>query len=243
MRRLTLYFLQYSGSLQCDSLSGETKVTSYRYLMEEQEEVRTTRLTEFALEQDLNTFLVPSMAGSTSACCQQLNLIDMIQPAQWPSPVWRNNSFSRGLKDTATMYYPNKINTNEKDQGYCCRRSSWRKHKGPTSRGIYRGSIWEDRRIFWQNFPAAVYSHITINKKGTTMEFSVRAWTWTFWSCGTMTGDAVWNTPSTPSTAKSKLPSTSRSALTSFSLSLAPPMLHRNPTLSTSSEGTTRSHR
>lgn len=75
MRRLTLYLLQYSGSLQCDSLSGETRVTSYRYLMEEQEEVRTTRLTELALEQDLSTFVVPCMAGSIRACCQQLNLI------------------------------------------------------------------------------------------------------------------------------------------------------------------------
>lgn len=77
MTKLTSYRLQYSMSLQCDSLSGEERVASYRYLMEEQEEVNTTRLTELAFEQDLSTFFVPSMAGSISVCCKQLNLVSI----------------------------------------------------------------------------------------------------------------------------------------------------------------------
>ena len=48
----------------------------------------------------------------------------------------------------------------------------------------------------------------------------------TGWTCGSLavkkTGDAVWKTPWHPSTAESKDPSSSKSALNNWSLSLAP---------------------
>lgn len=68
-KRITRCILQYSGSLQWDSLSGETSVASSRYRMEEHEEVRTTRFTDLALAQDLITFAVPLMHGSTRVAC------------------------------------------------------------------------------------------------------------------------------------------------------------------------------
>lgn len=65
----TLYRLQYSVSLQCDSLSGEIAAGSSWYLIAEQVEVRTTRFTELALLQELSTFTVPLIAGLIIVSC------------------------------------------------------------------------------------------------------------------------------------------------------------------------------
>lgn len=76
----TLWSLQYSGSLQCDSLRGETCWTSWRYLIEEQEEVSTTLFTLLAFLQELITFNVPFIHGSINVACNILanqELVDM----------------------------------------------------------------------------------------------------------------------------------------------------------------------
>lgn len=68
---LTLWFLQYSASLQCDSLRGEICWMSARYLIAEQEEVNTIFLTVVAFAHDFRTFRVPFILGSIKLACKK----------------------------------------------------------------------------------------------------------------------------------------------------------------------------
>lgn len=71
---ITLWRLQYSRSVQWDSLRGHTCCTSSRYLMEEQEEVSTKCFT-VAFTQELSTFKVPFIQGSIKFCCNIIQII------------------------------------------------------------------------------------------------------------------------------------------------------------------------
>lgn len=71
----TLYLLQYSGSLQWDSLRGDASSASNLYLIEEQDEVKTTLFTLLAFLQDFSTFNVPFMHGSIKFSWWVINVL------------------------------------------------------------------------------------------------------------------------------------------------------------------------
>lgn len=66
----TLWRLQYSVSLQWDSLREKICGVSSRYLTVEDEEVNTTRFTLLAFEQEFSTFRVPLIHGSIKVSCK-----------------------------------------------------------------------------------------------------------------------------------------------------------------------------
>jgi hypothetical protein len=66
----TLWRLQYSVSLQCDSLREKICGVSSRYLTVEDEEVNTTRFTLLAFKQEFSTFRVPLIHGSIKVSCK-----------------------------------------------------------------------------------------------------------------------------------------------------------------------------